>query len=67
MADFRFQISVGLRGFDIRDVYFIIITSLNLQKMKFVHLNINLDFIWQVAQFLSEIVFFSDTYVNLPV
>ncbi len=34
--------------------------------MKFVILNINLDFICRVAYFLPEIVFF-DTYVNLAV
>ncbi len=35
--------------------------------MKFVILNLNLDFICQVAQFLSENVFFNDMYVKLPV
>ncbi len=35
--------------------------------MKFVVLNINLDFIFKVAHFLSEIMFFGDIYVNLPV
>ncbi len=42
-------------------------TSLNLQKMKFVVSNINLDFICYDAHFLSEVVFFCNTYVNLPV
>ncbi len=38
-----------------------------MKLQTFVVLNINLYFICKGAKFLSEIVFFGDTYVNLPV